>query len=190
MFRTVRAFLTLAPLAFVTGLLAFLAARPRAVSGFVVYPFLADVLGSGLPRATSSRFIVVATLFFVLPYLIAGVLLFLSDLGASAAASLWSRDRKAAKARRRAATLAPESFWALVVGSVLLAGLAGAKLPTVAHGGELPGGVNVAPAFVALVPFVALAGGLVLAVVAGVPRGVARLVRRGTAPGGGLSSAP
>jgi len=190
MFRTVRGFLTLAPLAYVAGLLTYLAERPRAVSGFTVYPFLADVLGSGLPRAPSSRFVVVTTLFFLLPYLVAGVLLFLSDVGASAAASLWRREKKGARARRRQATLAPESFWALVAGSVLLAGIAGAKLPTVAHGGELPGGVNVAPAFVALVPFLALGGGLVLAFLAGIPRGLVRLVRRGEPPEGGLSSAP
>ncbi len=189
-FRTVRGFLTLAPLAFVAGLLTYLAARPRAVSGFTVYPFLADVLGSGLPRSPSSRFILVATLFFLLPYLVSGVLLFLADVGASAAASLWRRERKPGRARRRAAILAPESFWTLVAGSVLLAGLAGSKLPTVAHGGERPGGVNVAPAFVPLVPFLALGGGLVLALFAAIPRGVARLVRRGRDPEGGLSSAP
>jgi hypothetical protein len=189
-FRTVRGFLTLAPLAFVAGLLTYLAARPRAVSGFTVYPFLADVLGNGLPRSPSSRFVVVTTLFFLVPYLVSGVLLFLSDVGASAAASLWRREKRAARARRREATLAPESFWTLVVGSVLLAAFAGSKLPTVAHGGELPGGVNVAPAFVAVVPFLALGGGLVLAFVAGIPRGVARLVRRGEPPDGGLSSAP
>ena len=191
MFRTVRGFLTLAPLAYVAGLLAYLAARPRAVTGFTVYPFLADVLGSGLPRAASSRFVVVATLFFIVPYLVAGVLLFLSDVGASAAASLWGgRKRRPAGLARREATLAPESFWTLAVGSVVLAALAGAKLPSVAHGGELPGGVNVAPAFVALVPFLALGGGLFLAVLAGIPRGVARLVRREKPPQGGLSSAP
>lgn len=190
MFRTVRGFLTLAPLAFAAGLLAYLAARPRAVSGFTVYPFLAEVLGNGLPRSPSSRFVVVTTLFFLLPYLVSGVLLFLADVGASASASLWRRERKAGKARRHGAALAPESFWALVAGTVVLAGVAGAKLPTVAHGGELPGGVNVAPAFVALVPFAALAGGLLLAFVAGIPRGVARLVRRGRTPDGGLSSAP
>lgn len=190
MFRTVRGFLTLAPLAYVAGLLAYLAARPRAVTGFTVYPFLADVLGSGLPRAASSRFVVVATLFFIVPYLVAGVLLFLSDVGASAAASLWSGRKRPAGPARREATLAPESFWALAVGSVVLAALAGSKLPSVAHGGELPGGVNVAPAFVALVPFLALGGGLLLAVLAGVPRGVARLVRREKPRQGGLSSAP
>ena len=190
MFRTVRGFLTLAPLAYVAGLLTYLSARPRAASSFTVYPFLADVLGAGLPRSATSRFVVVTTLFFIVPYLVSGVLLFLADVGASAASSLWSRERRAARARRKGATLAPESFWTLVAGSVLLAGAAGAKLPTVAHGGELPGGVNVAPAFVALVPFLALGGGLLLAFVAGLPRSVARLVRREPPPDRGLSSAP
>jgi len=185
-FRTVRGFLALAPLAFVTGLLAYLSAKPRAVSSFTVYPFLAEVLGSGLPRSSTARFVVVTTLFFIVPYLVAGVLLFLSDVGASAASSLWRKERRPADPGRRQPTLAPETFWTLVAGSLLLAALAGARLPGIAHGGELPGGVNVAPAFVALVPFLALGGGLLLALLATVPRAAARLLRRGEAPERGL----
>ncbi|HYN43269.1 MAG TPA: hypothetical protein VE129_15945, partial [Thermoanaerobaculia bacterium] len=55
---------------------------------------------------------------------------------------------------------------------------AGALLPRVAHGGELPGGVNVAPVFVAAVPFVAVGAGLLLALLASIPRAVVQLVRR------------
>lgn len=185
MFRTVRGFLVLAPFAYVAGLLAYLASGPKAATSFVVYPFLADVLGSGMPRSATSRFVVVTTLFFVVPYLVSGVLLFLADVGASASASLWRRERPRSPGRLPA-TLSPEVFWTLVGGSVLLAGAAGALLPGVAHGGELPGGVNVAPLFVAAVPFVALGGGLLLALLAAVPRAVARALRRGDRPGRGL----
>lgn len=186
MFRTVRGFLVLAPPVFVAALLAYLSAKPRAVSAFTIYPFLADVLGTGLPRSPSARFVVVTTLFFLVPYLVAGVLLFFSDVGASAAAALWRHERAAASQGRRPRTLAPEAFWTLVTSSLVLAALAGSQLPKVAHGGELPGGVNVAPAFVAAVPFVALGGGLFLALLASAPRAVARAVRRGTDPERGL----
>lgn len=178
MFRTVRGFLILTPPAYLAALGAYLAARPRAASTFVVYPFLAEVLGAGLPRSAVARFVVVTTLFFVVPYLVAGVLLFLSDVGTSAAASLWSRERRAAPSLPRPALLAPEAFVTLVAASLALAALAGSQLPKVAHGGELPGGVNVAPVFVAAVPFVALAAALALAAVASLPRAVADAVRR------------
>jgi len=185
-FRTVRGFLTLAPPAFVAALLAYLAARPQAVPSFSVYPFLAEVLGSSVPRAPTTRFVVVATLFFIVPYLVSGVLLFLADVGASSAASLWRRTPRPAGAAGRERTLAPEAFWTLVASSILLAALAGWNLPKVAHGGELPGGVNVAPAFVALTPFVALGGALLLALLASVPRAVVRAVRRREASDRGL----
>lgn len=177
MFRTVRGFLFLAPLAYLAGLLAYLAPGPRAATSFTVYPFLAEVLGSGMPRSATARFVVVTTLFFVVPYLVAGVLLFLADVGASASAALWRRERRPV-AGRRPATLAPEVFAVLVAGSVVTAGVIGSLLPGVAHGGELPGGVNVAPLFVAAVPFAALGSGLLLALLAAVPRAVARVARR------------
>ena len=186
MFRTVRGFLTLAPLVFIAALLAYLSAKPRAVGSFTVYPFLAEVLGSGLPRAATARCVVVTTLFCIVPYLVTGVLLFLADVGASAASSLWRRERPASPPERRPASLAPEAFWTLVASSIVLAAVAGARLPEVAHGGELPGGVNVAPVFVAAVPFAALGGGLVLAFLASVPRAVARLTGRGSASARGL----
>lgn len=177
MFRTARGFLTLAPPAFLAALLAYLSAKPRAVSSFTVYPFLSDVLGSGLPRSPTSRFVVVATLFFIVPYLVAGVLLFLADVGASASASLWRREGRPRPDGPFPPTLAPEAFWTLVVGSILLAVYAGLRLPGVAHGGELPGGVNVAPAFVAAIPFAALGGGILVATLASIPRAVARAVK-------------
>jgi hypothetical protein len=177
-FRTVRGFLILAPPAFAAALLAYLSATPRAVSSFTVYPFLAEVLGSGLPRSTTARFVVVSTLFFIVPYLVTGVLLFLADVGASAASSLWRNETRSTSAGPRPPTLAPEGFWTLVTASIVLAVLAGMRLPGVAHGGELPGGVNVAPAFVAAIPFAALGGGLCLALLVSIPRAVARVVRR------------
>ena len=186
MFRTARGFLTLAPPVFLAALLAYLAAKPRAALSFTVYPFLADVLGSGLPRSATARFAVVTTLFFIVPYLVTGVLLFLADVGASAAAALWRKKRPAPAAERHRAALAPESFWTFVASSIALAAVAGTKLPGVAHGGELPGGVNVAPVFVAAVPFAALGAGLVLAVVASVPRAVGRLAGRRAGPDRGL----
>ena len=128
-FRTVRGFLVLAPPAFVAALLAYLSARPRAVSSFAVYPLLADVLGSGLPRSTPARFVVVTILCFIVPYLVAGVLLFLADVGASAAASLWKRERRPPEAGPRPASLAPETFWTLVSSSILLAAVAGTPAP-------------------------------------------------------------
>ena len=186
MFRTVRGFLTLAPPAFLAALLAYLSAKPRAVSSFTVYPFLADVLASVLPRTSTARFAVVTTLFFILPYLVTGVVLFLADAGASAAAALWRKDPQPSHPGPRPAMLAPEAFWTLVATSLLVAAIAGAHLPGVAHGGELPGGVNVAPAFVAAVPFVAVGAGLLLAFVASIPRAVVRLVRHRTDPERGL----
>lgn len=186
MFRTVRGFLVLAPPAFLAALLAYLAAKPRAVTSFTVYPFLAEVLGSGLPRSSSARFVVVTSLFFIVPYLVAGVVLLLADAGASASAALWSKDRRPARPGPRPAMLAPEAFWTLWGASLLLAAVAGARLPGFAHGGELPGGVNVAPAFVAAVPFLAVGAGLFLAFVASIPRAVVRLVRRRSDPARGL----
>jgi hypothetical protein len=177
-FRTVRGFLFLAPPAFLAALLAYLSAKPRAVSSFTVYPFLAEVLAPGLPKSAGARFVVVTTLFFIVPYLVAGVVLLLADVGASASAALWRTEPRPARPGPRPATLAPEAFWTLVATSLLLAAIAGARLPGIAHGGELPGGVNVAPAFVAAVPFVTVGAGLLLAVVASIPRAVVRLVKR------------
>lgn len=178
MFRTVRGFLVLAPPAFLAALLAYLAAGPRAATSFAVYPFLADVLGSGLPRSNVARFVVVTTLFFVVPYLVSGVLLLLADVGTSAASALWAGRRRSPASEPRPRLLAPEAFGTLVGATLLLAAVAGSQLPKVAHGGELPGGVNVAPVFVAAVPFVALGCGLLLAAIASVPRAIARAVGR------------
>ena len=151
---------TLAPPAFVAALLAYLSAKPRAVSTFTVYPFLAEVLGSGLPRSAD------------------GAVRRRDDALLHRPVPRRRRPPLPRRRRRlgrrgalekgpaarltpgpRPATLAPEAFWTLVATSLLLAAVAGARLPGVAHGGELPGGVNVAPAFVAAVPFVAVGCG-------------------------------
>ena len=142
---------------------------------------------TGLPRSPTARFVVVTTLFFIVPYLVAGVLLFLADVGASAAAALWSGDRRPSRrpgrAPRRWRRRRSGPSWRRRFSSRRSPG---ARLPGVAHGGELPGGVNVAPAFVAAVPFVALGAGLLLALLASVPRAVVRAVRRRSDPERGL----
>ena len=44
------------------------------------------------------------------------------------------------------------------------------SLDRVAHGGELPGGVNIAPVMVAAIPFVATAFALAVAALVSIPR--------------------
>jgi hypothetical protein len=46
----------------------------------------------------------------------------------------------------------------------------GVSLHRVAHGGDLPGGINVGPVFVVLAAFAALVAGLVVAGLVAVPR--------------------
>ena len=180
MFRTVRGFLVVTPLIFLVALLAYLSTRPHAAETFVVYPFLAEILGRGLPRGPIGRFVVVAVLFFLVPYLLAGLVLFLADLGISAAVPLWRRKpREKRHEGPRGRTLVPEAFYALLAVSIVAAVVAGRALHRVAHGGELPGGVNVAPLFVAMVPFVAVFLGLAGAALATIPRSVRSAFRRG-----------
>lgn len=166
MFRIARAFLVVAPAAFVLVLIAFLAVHSRAVESFVPYPLLADALGAALSKRPFVRFVAASIVFFLPLYLMSGVLLLFADLGVSAAAPLWSRG-----ARRRAdASIPPESRWAFLSITAVAAVVFGVSLHRVAHGGDLPGGINVGPLLVALAAFAALIAGLVVAGLVAVPR--------------------
>lgn len=176
MFRTARAFLLVAPGVFVLVLVAFLAAHPHAIESFVAYPILADALGSALSKRPLARFIAASIVLFVPPFLMSGLLLLLADLGVSAAAPLWSRG----PARRAAASVPPESRWAFLVSTALFAVGVGVSLHRVAHGGELPGGINVGPLLVVVASFAAMAAGLAVGGLVAVPRAlIARLRKRG-----------
>lgn len=173
MFRTARGFLLVAPPAFALTLISFLLSHARAAEAFVPFPFLAEAMGQTLTKKPVARFTMTALFFFLLPYLVTGLLLFFADLGVSAAAPLWSKGK-----RRRAATPMPvESRFAFVLILVFTSVLVGASLHKIAHGGELPGGVNVAPLFVAAVPFAAVLLATFVAGVVALPR--ALLARRG-----------
>ncbi len=169
MFRTARAFLLVLPAAFAVSLATYLVAHPGSADSFVAYPFLADALGAWVNRRPLIRFVLASTAFFVPPYLVAGLLLFVADAGVSAAAPLWRRG-----ARRPAAPPPPESRWAFLVVSLGVALALGILLHRVGHGGDLPGGVNVSPVFVVIAAFGAVGAGLVVAGVVGLPRAIAR----------------
>lgn len=171
MFRTARGFLLVAPVAFLAALVVFLLTHPGAAPSFTPYPFLVEALGPSLVRRPVSRFAVTAAVFFLLPYLVTALLLTLADLGSAAAARLWS-GRPASRARPDGAP--PESRAVFFGGTVLLAAFGGGLLHRVAHGGALPGGVNVAPLFVAAVPFASVGIALALAAAAALPRSIAR----------------
>lgn len=173
MFRTARAFVVVAPAAFVLVLAAYLAAHPRAAEAFVPYPPLADALGAALSKRPFVRFITASAVFFIPPYLMSGILLFFADAGVSAAGPLWSRR----PARRAAASLPSESRWAFLAGTALAAVASGISLHRVAHGGDLPGGINVGPLLVAFAAFAALAVGLVAGGLAAVPRALIARMR-------------
>jgi hypothetical protein len=166
MFRTARTFLLVAPGAFLLVLVAYLVAHPHAAESFTAYPFLADALGAALTKKPAVRFIAASIASFLPAYLMAGLLLFFADAGVSAAAPLWSRG----SARRIDATPPMESQWAFLAVSVLAALTFGVSLHRVAHGGDLPGGINVGPLLVALAAFAALAAGLVAGGIAAAPR--------------------
>jgi len=165
MFRTARGFLLVAPPAFALALLSYLASHPHGAQSFTPYPFLAEALGQTLVKKPVLRFVTTSTVFFLLPYLVTGLLLFFADLGIGAATPLWKSSRKT-----RPVPLLPEwrvTFLAVtLVGAVVL----GASLHRIAHGGELPGGINVAPIFVSLVPFGAIAAAFVVATLVALPR--------------------
>lgn len=170
MFRTARAFLLVLPGSFLLVLIAYLASHPGAADAFVAYPFLAESLGGWASKRPLIRFVLTSVVFFVPPYLVTGLLLFVADAGVSAAAPLWGKG----KAKRPAAGPPAESRWGFVVVSLASAAAFGVLLHRVAHGGELPGGVNVSPLFVVIAAFGAVALGLVAAGLAALPRAVAR----------------
>jgi hypothetical protein len=169
MFRTARAFLLVLPAAFLLVLVAFLVTHPNAPESFVAYPFLAESLGAALSKRPLIRFVMASAAFFVPPYLVTGLLLFIADAGISAAVPLWS-------ARRRTTTEVPppESRWAFLLVSLAAALAFGVLLHRVAHGGDLPGGVNVSPLFVVLAAFAAVGAGLFAGGLVALPRAVAR----------------
>lgn len=173
MFRTARAFLLVAPGAFLLVLIAYLVAHPHAAESFAAYPILADALGAALTKRPLVRFIAASIVSFLPPYLMAGLLLFFADVGVSAAAPLWSRG----PARRADSPLPKESRWAFVGGTALAAPAFGASLHRVAHGGDLQGGINVGPLLVALAAFAAVAAGLALGGLAAVPRALISRLR-------------
>src|SRR5258706_3711143 len=176
MFRTARGFLLVSPPAFVLVLVSYLASHARAAEAFVPYPFLAEAMGQAFAKRPVFRFTISAIFFFLLPYLVTGLLLFFADLGVSAAAPLWSGKR-----RRREPAMPVESrvSFALVLAASSI--LAGASLHRVAHGGELPGGVNVAPIFVAAAPFGAVVLATLAARLASVPRALFQRGREASA---------
>ncbi len=168
MFRIARAFLVAAPAAFLLVLVSFLAMHPRAAEAFVPYPLLADALGAALSKRPFVRFVAASILFFLPLYLMSGVLLLFADLGVSAAAPLWSRGPR----RRSDASIPPESRWGFLAITVLAAVAFGVSLHRVAHGGDLPGGINIGPLLVVLASFAALISALVVAGLLAVPRAV------------------
>ena len=171
MFRTARAFLLVLPAAFLLVLLAFLIFHPGAAASFVAYPFLAESIGPWVGRRPVIRFVLTAAAFFVPPYLVAGLLLFVADAGISAAAPLWSKGKRA---RPSGGGPPPESRWTFVGVSLLSAIAFGVLLHRVAHGGELSVGVNIAPLLVVLASFAAVGAGLLSGGLVALPRAVAR----------------
>jgi hypothetical protein len=169
MFRTSRAFLLAAPVAFGVTLAAFLILHPKAPEAFAAYPFMADALGAGVVKSPQLRFLLTTVVFFVVPYLAIGVLLLLAELGIGAAVPLLGGGRKP---RGGAGEVAPESRWAFLAVTLGVAAWAGASLHRVAQGGDLPGGVNVTPVFIVAASFGAIAAGLLASLLAAVPRGL------------------
>jgi hypothetical protein len=172
MFRTARAFLLVLPAAFLLVLIAYLVTHPGGAEAFVAYPFLAESLGTALAKRPILRFVMAALAFFVPPYLVTGLLLFFADAGVSAAAPLWSKAR--GKRAGAVGELPPEVRWAFLGASLASAITLGISLHRVAHGGDLPGGVNVTPLFVVVAAFGAAGAGLLVAGLASLPRAVAR----------------
>jgi peptidoglycan/LPS O-acetylase OafA/YrhL len=136
---------------------------------------MSDALGPGAAKHPILRFVVTSTVFFVPPYLAFGLLLLLSEVGVGAAAALWAGKRRG---RTKASfTEPPESRVAFVAVTLGAAVACGISLHRVAHGGELPGGVNVAPLFVVVAAFASMAAGLVAALIVSIPRALVRRAR-------------
>ena len=183
MFRTARGFLLVAPPAFLLALITFLLFHPHALESYTVYPVLADVMGPGLVKRPVARFVATSVLFFLIPYLLTGLLLFFADLGMAAATPLWTGKR----VRPGGATAPLEARIAFLAGTGVAAIAAGLLLHHVAHGGELPGRINIAPLMIAIVPFGAVVAGLLLGGLAGIPRLV---LSRGSAYAGKHRKSP
>lgn len=167
MFRTSRAFLLAAPVAFAVTLAVFLILHPKAPESFGAFPFMADALGPGVVRSPFLRFLLTTIVIFLAPYLVIGVLLLLSELGLGAAKPLFG---PAGRSRRGPVEVPAESRWAFIVVTLASAAWAGASLHRVAHGGDLPGGANVTPVFVVVASLGAVAGGLLASLLAALPR--------------------
>ena len=102
-FASLRAFLVVAPAAFVLVLVAFLAAHSRAAESFVPYPLLADALGAApLKAALRAVHRRRRSCFSSLPTSCRASCCSSPTLGVSAAAPLWSRGR--GRRRRRVDT--------------------------------------------------------------------------------------
>jgi hypothetical protein len=166
MFRTARGFLLSTPPAFLVAVVTFLVFHPRATEAYTTYPVLVGAFGQSLSRQPISRFFATALLFFLIPYLVTGLLLFLADMGIAAAVPLWSGRRKSS-ARQ---PLPPESRFGYVGAILLIAFGIGMSLHLVSHGGELAGGISIAPIMVAAIPFVAAAGALLVSGLLAIPR--------------------
>jgi hypothetical protein len=80
-------------------------------------------------------------------------------------------------ARKAGSALPPESRWAFLAGTALAAPAFGVSLHRVAHGGDLPGGINVGPFLVVFAAFAAVAAGLFLGGLAAVPRALVERLR-------------
>ncbi len=163
-----RGFLVIVPFAFVAGLVTYLLVHGRAAEAFTPYPFLTDALGQGFGKRPLPRFAVIASVLFLLPYVVTSLLLFLADAGVEVASRLWRKSGRGEPLRPQ--PLPPESFWTFVVAAIGASVFAARSLDRVAHGGELPGGVNIAPVMVAAIPFVATAFALAVAALVSIPR--------------------
>lgn len=173
MFRTARGFLLLAPPAFLAALASVVFFYPKAVSDFSPYPFLIETLGRSLGQRPVGRFVATSALFFLLPYLMTGFLLLLSDFGITAARRLWQPTALPGK-RVSPRPLFPEARWTFIGFGIALPLSCGYVLVNVARGGELPGGINVAPLIIAAYPFLTTGIALAIAVLVAVPRGLYR----------------
>ena len=175
-------FLLVAPLAFVFVLVAFLC-QPSSSAGVV--------LGLPVPEPTCSdperakhpvlRFAVTSTVFFVPPYLVAGApSVPLRDRRRRGGGALGGEEAGEEAAAVHGASREPPGRSSRVTLVAAVAG--GLSLHRVAHGGELPGGVNVAPLFVVAATFASMAAGLGVALLVSLPRALVR--RRRVRPRG------